>query len=116
MTITGSFEKRIILDDSTARVLQYAIKAPSSTGERSELLEVRAVHRLIDGVSYSTCVYTAVGTPSDHLNLQLDFDTDRSAATTPHNFDLIMTWRFQTDRLSAPRLILDGDHVNWSLG
>lgn len=114
MTITGSFEKRVILDDSTARIFEYAIKAPSSTDEWARLLEVRDVHWLIDGVSYVTRVYTTVGTQSDRLNLQLEFETDRSALTTPRNLEPVMRWRFHPDRLSAPRVYLDGDHILWS--
>jgi hypothetical protein len=76
---------------------------------------VRDVHRLIDGVSYMNRVYTLTSAPIDGLNIQLDFETDQSALITHlRDLDLVMTWSFQPDRLSAPRLILDGDHTYWS--
>jgi hypothetical protein len=43
----NTLEKRIVLDDSTERVFQYA--STPGTGEWPGLLEVRDVHRLIDG-------------------------------------------------------------------
>ncbi len=109
----GYIEKRIIVDESTERVFQYADAAQLDDSLWPGLLEVRDVHRLIDGVSYMNRVYTLTGVPFDGLNIQLQFDADRSALTTRlREFDLVMTWNFQTDRL--PRLTLDGDHTYWS--
>jgi hypothetical protein len=111
----GSIEKRIVIDDSTERVFQYTGEPQLDSALWPGLLEVRDVHRLIDGVSYMNQIYTLIDRPSDSPNIQLDFETDQSALTTQlHDLDLVMTWRFQPDRLSAPRLVLDGDHTYWS--
>jgi hypothetical protein len=46
----------------------------------------------------------------------LEFEADQAALTTQlGNFDLVMTWNCPPDQLSAPRLVLDGDHTYWSL-
>jgi hypothetical protein len=106
-------EKRSIIDESTERVFQYADAAQLDGSIRPGLIEVRDVHRLIDGVSYVNRVYTLTGAPLNSPNIQLQFDADQSALTTRlREFELVMTWDFQTDRL--PRLTLDGDHTCWS--
>lgn len=109
----GHIEKRIVIDESTERVFQYAGAPQLADSAWPGLLEVRDVHRLIDGVSYMNRVYTLTGVPFDSPNIQLQFETDQSALTTHlREFDLVMTWNFQSDQL--PRLSLDGDHTYWS--
>jgi len=109
----STFEKRSVIDASTERVFQY-ITLPD-TSVWPGLLEVRDVHRLIDGVSYMQRVYATNNLPVDDLNIQLQFEADETALTTQlRDLDLVMTWSFQPDRQSAPRVLLDGDHTFWS--
>ncbi len=111
----NTIEKRIVLDEATERVFQYVSQPQPDSHVGPGLLEVRDVHRLIDGVSYMNRVYSLVGTPPTSVDIQLDFEADQSALTTRlRDLDLIMTWSFQSDRLSAPRLMLDGAHTYWS--
>ena len=78
----------------------------------SGLLAVRDVHRLIDGMFYTNQLYSFTGRPYDDRNIRLEFEADQAALTTQlRNFDLVMTWNCPPDRLSAPRLVLDGDHT-----
>jgi hypothetical protein len=110
-------EKRIILDEATERVLKYTGESDQSRVVGSGLLEVRDVHRLIDGVAYANRVYTLTGMPLDDLNIQMEFESDQPALTTQlRKFELAMTWKFQADRAAGPRLALDGTYTYWSLG
>ncbi len=111
----SNIEKRIIIDEATERVFNYTGESDPSRAVWSGLLEVRDVHRLIDSVSYANRVYTLTGTPLDGLNIQLEFESDQLALTTQlRQFELAMTWKFQSDRATGPRLALDGDHTYWS--
>lgn len=111
----GNIEKHIILDEVTERVFQYASGSYLDAQICPGLLEVREVHRLIDGVAYANRVYTWTGLPLDGLNIQLEFESDRHALTSQlRAFDLVMTWQFQSERSAGPHLALDGDHTYWS--
>lgn len=108
-------EKRVVIDDSTEQVFQYVSGPRADNALWPGLLEVREVHRLIDGVSYMQQVYTFTGSQPDGLNIQLDFESDRAALTTRlRDLDLVMAWSFQPDQSAAPRLVLEGDHTYWS--
>lgn len=110
------FEKRISLDAATERVFQYISAAPTLNAEWPGLIEVRDVHRLINGVSYANWIYRVTGVDqADRLNIQLDFEADRSLALKQrHDLQLAMTWDYQPDRLAGPHVALDGDHTYWS--
>ena len=111
----SNIEKRIIIDEATERVFNYSGETDQSRAVWSGLLEVRDVHRLIDGVAYANRVYTLTGMPLDDLNIQLEFEADRSAlAPQLRELELVMTWKFPPDRTTAPRLALDGTHTYWS--
>jgi hypothetical protein len=112
----SNIEKRIIIDDSTERVFQYAGEAEQSVASWSGLLAARDVHRLIDGMFYTNQIYSFTGQSYDDRNIRLEYEADQAALSTQlGNFDLVMTWNYPPDRLSAPRLLLDGDHTYWSL-
>jgi hypothetical protein len=111
----SNIEKRIIIDDSTERVFQYAGEAEQSLASWSGLLAVRDVQRLLDGLFYTNQIYSLAGQPFDGRNVRLEFEADQVALAPQLNeFDLVMTWNYPPDRMSAPRLVLDGDHTYWS--
>jgi hypothetical protein len=112
----ADIEKRIIIDDSTERVFQYVGEAEQSLASWSGLLAVRDVHRLIDGMFYTNQIYSLTGQLADGRNIRLEFEADQAALITQlGEFDPVMAWNYQLDRMSAPRLALDGDHTYWSL-
>lgn len=113
----SNIEKRIVVDEATERVFKYTGESDQSRGVGSGLLEVRDVHRLIAGVAYANRVYTLRGLPLDDLNIQMEFESDQPALTTQlRKFELAMTWKFQADRATGPRLALDGTYTYWSPG
>jgi len=107
----SAIEKRIVIDDLTERVFRYEYQSGDS--DWPGLLDVRDVHRLINGVSYMNQIYALIDRPLDGLNIRLDFEADQTALTTQlRDFDLVMTWNFQIDQ--TVRLTLDGNHTYWS--
>ncbi len=111
----SNLEKRIVLDEGIERVFQYADESDQSPAAQWGPLEVREVHRLLDGMFYTQQVYTWKGWPHDQWELQTEFEADQAALTTQlHDFDLVMTWNSSRGQRSAPRLSLDGDHTYWS--
>jgi hypothetical protein len=112
----SNIEKRISVDDSTERVFQYASQPQASTIEWPGLIEVRDVHRLIDGVSYTNWVYQLTGTwGNDLMHIRLEFESDQTALIAQlRKFEPAMTWKFQSDRAAGSRLALDGDHTYWA--
>ncbi len=108
----SNIEKRIIIDDSTERVFHYLGEPEQSLASWSGLLAVRDVHRLIDGMFYTDQIYSLTAQPYHTA----EFEADRTALTMQlGEFDLAMAWKFQSDRVTGPRLVLDGTHTYWSL-
>lgn len=112
----SNIEKRILIDEATERVFNYIGESDQSRAAWSGLLEVRDVHRLIDGVAYANRVYTQTGMPVDDLNIQLEFESDQLTLTAQlRELEPAMIWMFQSDRATAPRLALDGTYTYWAL-
>ena len=110
-----NFEKRIVINQTTERVFNYTGRADQSLAVWPGLLAVRDVHRLIDGMFYTNQIYALAALPFDGRNIHLEFEADQAALTTQlGEFDLVMTWNYRLDRISAPRLTLDGEHIYWS--
>lgn len=108
-------EKRIIIDESTERVFDYGDESELSLATWSGLLGVRDVHRLSDGMFYTNHLYSLTGAPLGSRDVRLEFAADQSALIAQlREFDMVMTWKFQPDRATAPRLTLDGVHTYWS--
>jgi hypothetical protein len=110
-----TIEKRIVVDESTERVFNYRGEIEPAQAVWSGLLAVRDVHRLIGGLSYSNQLYAATGLPFDGRNIRLEFTLDQMVLIAQlRKLELVMTWKFQSDRVAGPRLTLDGTHTYWS--
>lgn len=110
----SKIEKRIMIDASTERVFSYVGEPIKSPEVWPGLLEVREVHRLLDGLSYAHWVYKLTGL-FEALDIQLEYESDQRALMSQRRgFDLAMTLNYQPDTACGPRLTLDGDYTYWS--
>ncbi len=110
----SKIEKRILIDDATERVFSYVGEPVKSLEVWPGLLEVREVHHLIGDLHYANWLYKITGlfeTP----DIRLEYAADQHASALKlHGLDLVMTLDYQPDRVSGPRLVLDGDYTYWS--